>query len=102
MLEAILYGLTLFAVGLAVYVISVLTIGYLTEWFDNYLSENTVDFDDVGFAIKESLEQGDVKVIQGVFNKNSGIVKDARRIEAKDIDKDTKIRLGKEKLTIFN
>lgn len=102
MLEAILYGLTLFAVGLAVYVIAVLTIDYLTEWFDNYQSSNTVDFDDVGFTIKESLKKGDVKVIQGVFNKNSGTVKDARRIEAENVDKNTRIQLGKEKLTIFS
>ncbi len=102
MLEAILYGLSIFAVGIALYVVAYLTLDYLTEWFDNYTANNQVDYDDVGFALKESIESGDVRVVQGVFNKNSGTIKDARRIKAEDIDDDTRYRLGDEKLTIFS
>ena len=86
---------------IVVYTIDILTIKVITDWFYEWETKNEADYDDVGFAFKEKFEKGDIKVIQGVFNKNSGIVKDARRIEAMDVDDDTRLRLGKEKLTIF-
>ena len=79
-----------------------LTIKFLTDWFYEWNTKNEADNDDVGFVLKESLEFGDVRVIQGVFNKTSGIIKEARRIYAKDIDDETKQLLGKEELTIFS
>ena len=102
MLEAILYGLSIAAFYIYVVSIVLLTIDFIADWFEEWHLENEVDYDDVGFAIKESLESGDVKVVQGVFNKNTGTVKGARRIEAEDVDRNTRIQLGKEKLTIFN
>ncbi len=102
MLYAILNALAVAAVYIVVYTVVLLTIDVIIDYFENWHTENEVDYDDVGFAIKESLESGDVRVVQGVFNKNSGTIKDARRIKAEDIDEDTRIRLGEEKLTIFN
>lgn len=102
MLYAILNALAVAAVYIVVYTVVLLTIDVIIDYFENWHTENEVDYDDVGFAIKESLESGDVRVVQGVFNKNSGTIKDARRIKAEDIDDDTRIRLGEEKLTIFN
>ena len=102
MLYAILNALAAAAIYIVVYTIVLLTIDVIVDWFEEWHTENEVDYDDVGFAIKESLESGDVRVVQGVFNKNSGTIKKARRIKAEDIDDDTRYRLGDEKLTIFS
>ncbi len=48
-------------------------------------------------VIKERLKKDDLKLIQGVFNKNSAVIKEASRKETEDIDKDIEKSLEKEK-----
>ena len=102
MLTAILSGLASIAYYIVVYTIVLLTFDVITSWFEKWHTENEVDKDDVGFAIRESIKSNDVRVVQGVFNKKTGKVKNAIRIQAEQIDKDAKMRLGKEKLTIYS
>jgi ribosome-associated protein YbcJ (S4-like RNA binding protein) len=46
----------------------ILTVEWLTESFN---SLKTGDVDEIGFTVKNALENGQVEVIQGVFNKRT-------------------------------
>ena len=75
----------------------------IVNWFQNWINgHQSVDKDAVGFTLREIYEKGEYKVVQGVFNKSSGKVEDARRIEADDLDSETRKQCFEEKLTIFN
>lgn len=76
----------------------------IVNWFQNWINgHQSVDKDAVGFTVREAIKKGEYKVVQGVFNTSSGKVEDARRIEAEDLDAETRKQcFGKEKLIIFN
>lgn len=75
-------------------------IGWFNKWKNNH---EEVDKDAVGFTLREAIKNGEYNIVQGVFNKSSNTVEDARRIEAEELDNETKQQCwGKEKVTIFN
>ncbi len=76
----------------------------IVNWFQNWINgHQSVDKDAVGFTLREIVKRGEYKVVQGVFNTSSGKVVDARRIEAEDVDSETRKQcFGEEKLTIFS
>jgi hypothetical protein len=86
------------AIGAAVVTVVVITIAVLEARFDKWREENTVDQDQVGFMVNEGIENGNHKVIQGVFNKRTRIVDGAWKIEGSKIDSDLK----NEKVVIFD
>lgn len=75
----------------------------IVGWFNKWMSKHeNVDKDAVGFTLREAMKNGEYNVVQGVFNKSSNSVEDARRITAEDLDEQTKEQcFGKEKVTLF-
>ena len=74
----------------------------IVNWFQNWLnSHQSVDKDAVGFTMREAIKKGDFKVIQGVFNRSTGEVVDARRIEAENLDSETRQNCFTKKVTLF-
>jgi hypothetical protein len=63
-----------------------LTVEWLTESFN---SLKTDDVDEIGFTVKNALENGQVEVIQGVFNKRTEEVVNDKlvKIKADRLDK---------------
>ena len=76
----------------------------IINWFEKWMNRHeNVDKDAVGFTIREAIEKGKCKMVQGVFNKRTNKVEDARRIEAENVDAQTRETcLTGERVTIFN
>ena len=72
-------------------------------WFEKWIAKHeNVDKDAIGFTIQEAIENGKYNVVQGVFNKSTNTVEDARRIEAEKLDRQTREKcFSKEKVTLF-
>lgn len=79
----------------------------IIEWFSSWIeAHKDTEENFVGFTIAEEKKQGKdgvYRLVQGVFNKTTNKVEEARRIEAKEVDEETlKNCFTGEKVTIFN
>ena len=76
----------------------------IIEWFVNWSkSHPDVTGDIVGFTFYEKAQDGEYVLVQGIFNKTSNNVEEARRIRANKVDDEVKSNcFGKEKVTIFS
>ena len=100
---------TLILAGIASVVISVVVHFILLHWQDiiNWFQKwinghQNVDKDAIGFTIQEAIKDGKYNQVQGIFNKSTNTVEDARRITADNIDQQTRAQcFGKEKVTLF-
>ena len=102
MLTALILG------GIATFVISeiirfvILHWRVIVGWFQKWLNRHeNVDKDAIGFTISESAEAGNYILVQGIFNKESNSVEEARRITAEDVEEEVKHNCFREKLTLF-
>ena len=74
----------------------------IIEWFQEWMNETeNVNKDAIGFTISESAEAGNYILVQGVFNKESNCVEDARRITAEEVDDEIKHNCFRKKVTLF-
>ena len=75
----------------------------LMNWFKNWLSLHpAVGENSVGFTIQEAAKDGKYVLVQGIFNKSTSKVEEARRIQADEVDAKVKDQcFGKEKVIIF-
>ena len=75
----------------------------LMNWFKNWLSLHPAeDENSVGFTIQETVKDVKYALVQGVFNKSTNQIEDARRIQADEVDAKVKDQcFGKEKVIIF-
>ena len=98
----ILGGLAVFAISVIVHYVR-LHWKQIINWFQHWISgHQEVDKDAIGFTIREAIENGEYNIVQGVFNKATSQVEDARRIKAGQVDRQTREQcLGKERVTIF-
>ncbi|MBQ7695549.1 MAG: hypothetical protein IJT50_10540 [Lentisphaeria bacterium] len=76
----------------------------LVNWFKNWLSLHPAeDENSIGFTIQETVKDVKYALVQGVFNKSTNQIEDARRIHADEVDAEVKEQcFGKEKITIFS
>lgn len=98
----ILAGVASFVISVAVHFI-LLHWQEILNWFNNWInSHQNVDKDAIGFTIREAIGKGQYRTVQGVFNKSTNTVEDARRIKADNVDAAVKEQcFGKEKVTLF-
>lgn len=76
----------------------------IVNWFQNWINgHKSVEKDAVGFTIQETVENVKYALVQGIFNKSTNKVEDARRIHADEVDAEVKKQcFGKAKLMIFS
>ncbi|MBQ7695548.1 MAG: hypothetical protein IJT50_10535 [Lentisphaeria bacterium] len=75
----------------------------IVNWFQNWINgHQSVDKDAVGFTVATAIEKNDFKLVQGVFNKSTGKVEDAREIQAENLDAETRRQCLEKKVTIFS
>ena len=76
--------------GLALSVIVIKLLGWqkIKDWFLSYFkNRNRIKApEEVAFTLKEALNDGNVKVVQGIFNKNTETVEDGVEYNAEKID----------------
>ena len=99
---------TLILAGIATFVISevirfvILHWHVIVGWFQQWLSRHeNVDKDAIGFTIREAMADGNYRTVQGIFNKSTNEVEDARRIKAEQVDAETGEQCFREKVTLF-
>lgn len=102
MLTALILG------GIATFVISeiirfvILHWREIVGWFQKWLNRHeNVDKDAIGFTIREAMQNGNYRTVQGIFNKSTNEVEDARRINAEQVDSETAEQCFREKVTLF-
>lgn len=81
----ILAALAVAQVAAAIYVVF-LTFAEIVNWFDSRRNLSTVDRDRLGFTLQDMLNNGDYRTVQGVFNKTSETVEDARTVTSNQVD----------------
>ena len=85
-LPLLLAGLA--GVALTLIVIALLKFPIIKEWFLNFFAgrQRIKNKDEVAFTLKEKLSTGNVKVVQGIFDKTSNEVVDGVEYNAKRLD----------------
>lgn len=100
-------ALPLLLVGLAALVLTAIAVTVLKwdtviEWFTGYKKKVSLqDKNDLGFTTAKKMENGEYKVVQGVFNQKTNKVKDATAYEAKELDKEMSKFHEKDELVIY-
>ena len=99
---------TLILAGVATFVITkvitfiILHWREIVGWFQKWLNRHeNVDKDAIGFTIREAMANGNYRTVQGIFNKQTNDVEDARRINAEQLDAETREQCFREKVTLF-
>lgn len=74
------------AISTAVVFIAYLTYNLIVNWFRNRFDIKEQDKDNIAFTIKENLESGNYKIVQGVFNTRTEEIVDSQVIETEELD----------------
>ena len=84
-------------VTLTLVVIAILKWDVIVNWFQHRAHLKQVDLNNVGFTLMTHQLAGNFRTIQGVFNKRTYRVAEARQIDSQQIDPDlTNVHAGKE------
>lgn len=98
--------ITLMAIGAlvtSVLVIVMLNWTKIVDWFRQRQGKITdLEKKRLAVTIRESLESGNVEVIQGIFDTTSETLVEGVKYKAKDIDADTKRNLSGSPVKIYN
>ena len=96
--------LTIIALAIStVVVIALLNWSKIVDWFRNRQGQITAkEKENIAFTIKEELENGNVEVIQGIFDKGSETVVDGVKYKAEKLDSETKQKLNGSPVKIYN
>jgi len=87
------------AAAVAVVVISFVSFVLLINWFKTH--ENKIDEAHIAASLKLKLDNGDKVIVQGIFNKSSGKVKEGRVIKYDKLDSDVKKAHKKGKIVVY-
>lgn len=99
MLELIIAGL-IYAVAAAVYTVVVLLLSAVIDWFIG--EQDLIDDDSLRFTIKQNLEEGTVRVVQGIFDTSTDQVKKYRPIKAERLDEELTDYHEDDELVVYN
>ncbi|MEO0967418.1 MAG: hypothetical protein AAFX80_03525 [Cyanobacteria bacterium J06639_18] len=69
-------------------VVGFLSYEEIIDWFNEHIDTIHNNEDNLAFTIKDILENGNYKIVQGVFNSQTGDVIEDRVIEAEEIDEE--------------
>jgi hypothetical protein len=86
---------------MAIVIVVTITFSYVVEWFLNKQTLVQSDTNNVAFTLKQKINDGELKTIQGIFNKTSEKVIEGRVIKSKNMDKDFLLRHENEDLIIY-
>ncbi|QMW05438.1 hypothetical protein [Spirosoma foliorum] len=76
--------------AVSVVIVLILTFLEIVDWFTDRNDLKLEDEDNIAFTLQEKLETGDYKTVQGIFNKRTNTLKDARKVQSNKIDKELK------------
>jgi hypothetical protein len=85
-----------------VVVIAYLTYNFIVNWFRNRSAIQEQDKDNIAFTIKENLQSGNYKVVQGIFNRRTEELVDSQVIETKELDNKMSEIHSENKIVLYN
>lgn len=88
-------------VGVAMIHVILITLSILLDWFAVRKYVIVTDPDNIAFTVKDHLDSGNYRVVQGIFNKKTTTVKDKRVMEAEELDEDVKKMHEKDILVVY-
>ena len=71
---------------LAVVVVAIIYYDDIIEWFRTRNDIKEADKDNIAFTIREKIETGDYKVVQGIFNKRTNDLVEGHAMKTKKLD----------------
>lgn len=101
MLTAIL--LAVGAVALTCVVVALLGFENVVEWFTSYFSNKRriKNKDDIAFTIKQKMANGNVKIVQGIFNQKNETLEGGIEYEAEKLDEQLESLHSEEELVVY-
>jgi hypothetical protein len=73
-------------VGLVAIVVPLLIWKDIVDWFRGKRKIKEADKANIAFSLKNSLENGNYEVVQGIFNPNSEELLDGQKFQAENLD----------------
>jgi len=73
----------------------------LVNWFQSRHNLKTSDRDHIAFTIQQNLKDGQFKTVQGIFNKRTSQLVDARNVDSKDVSAEQKEHHRKDELVVY-
>lgn len=91
------------AIALTTIVVALLGWDNIVEWFTSFFSnrKRIKNKDDVAFTIKQKIANGNVKVVQGIFNKQTETIEDGVEYEAEKLDEQLSSVHADEDLVVY-
>ena len=86
MLTAILFAITALSFSITVIRLFRLAFNFIINWFREREKIKNADKNNIAFTIQEKMKNKQYKTVQGVFNKRTNEVVDAREIYSNEVD----------------
>ncbi len=99
---SLLIAASVMLAGAAVVFIAYLTYNFIVNWFRNRSAIKEQDKDNIAFTIKEAMQSGNYKVIQGIFNTRTEEFVESQVIETKELDNDLNYLHSDTKLVLYD
>ena len=69
-------------------IVAFLTLEELMDWFEQNFNLLRKNKNNIAFTIRDTLENGNYQVVQGIFNNRTSEIVEERTIEAEEIDEE--------------
>ena len=89
------------AAALAVLAIVVLTFAEVVSWFTQRNDIYEQDEDHIAFTLKQKLDAGEFETVQGIFNKRTSKMAEARKVKSSKYDSKLNEKHKKSELVIW-
>jgi hypothetical protein len=99
---SILVAATVFLAGAVVVFIAYLTYNFIVNWFRKRSAIKEEDKANIAFTIKETLDSGNYKLVQGIFNTSTEEIVDYQVIETEELDNDLDEIHSDNELALYN
>jgi len=106
MLDLIIFGSILQWLAAGAAIAAVVFVAYLfwddfVDWFRQFSTAVESNPNLMAISVAESMQSGNYKVVQGIYNKKTEKMVDARRIVSKDIDEQLKQTHSDSKVVVY-
>jgi hypothetical protein len=87
--------------ALAVVVLAIIYYDDIVKWFRARNDIKVADKDNIAFTIKQRLENGDYKVVQGIFNKRTDDLVEGHAMQSEKLDEELERQHESNELVIY-
>jgi hypothetical protein len=89
------------SVGLGIITIIILTLAEVLSWFTTRNDLYYSDEDHIAFTLQQKLQTGQYETVQGIFNKRTTKMAEARKVKSDQYDEGLAARHKKAELVVY-